>query len=161
MKMERRMAVLFLLALALIVWQALRTEPAAAPPFEWVTKAGERISPMAVPPWKPAVELPREAGMRLAVLEERSVAWPGSAGSLSADGCGVSVRISSQHWARRAATPSRVARWLASSGGREPTFLSAADFLDDDDGDGDPLDDGELRSAGPGAEVEIACGATP
>lgn len=163
MRMERRMAALFLLALGLIVWQALRTEPAATPPFEWVTKAGERISPLAVPPWKPAAELPRGAAARLALLEERSVAWPGDAGSDPGDGCEVFVRISSQHWARRAASRVQVQRWLGERADdrramdRRQAFLPVASLLEDVDGNGDPLDDGDLRPVAPGSEVEIFC----
>ena len=59
------MAALFLLALVLIVWQALSTEPAGQPAFEVATKAGERLSPVAVPSWRPPLQLPGEIPERL------------------------------------------------------------------------------------------------
>jgi hypothetical protein len=42
-----------------------------------------------------------------------------------------------------------------SPGSRLMLFVSLADFADDDDGDGDWLDAGELRLEGPGAQVEL------
>jgi hypothetical protein len=150
LKMERRMAALFVLALALIAWQAVRTKPAWPPAFEIATEAGEQVAPFAVPSWRPPLELPRESPERLALLEERAVKWPGVAGESTS--CRAFVRFSSQHWAE-----TRVER-----GQGRPAwqllYLSGDSFLDDDDGNGDPLDAGELSEAGPGAQVEVFCG---
>jgi hypothetical protein len=164
--MERRMAALFLLALALIAWQALRTSPVLPPDFEIVTKEGEQLGPMAVPSWHTLPELPRQLPQRLALLEQRALSWPiGKAESQSSD-CQAFVRISAHHWAVRPASPALAQRWLghrtSPAPGSTPSWrllhFPTAAFLDDDDLDGDPLDDGELRAAGPGAEVEVFCG---
>lgn len=158
------MAVLFLLALALIVWQALRTKPASQPAFTVATKAGERLSPVAVPSWRPPPRLPQEIPKRLTFLEERSLSWPKTRKAATDSGCRVFVRVSSQHWAHRSASPTRIQRWLGREA-REPaktwqiSYLPVGSFLDDDDGDGEPLDDGELQETGPGSEVEAFCGA--
>jgi hypothetical protein len=157
------MAALFLLALVLIVWQALSTEPAGQPAFEVATKAGERLSPVAVPSWSPPLQLPREIPERLALLEERSLSWPGVGETAGEPDCRVFLRVSSQHWVVRPASETRLQRWLGREA-REPgklwqlLHLPVESFLDDDDGDGDPLDDGELLETGPGAEVEAFCG---
>lgn len=164
------MAVLFLLALGLIAWQALRTEPVLHPAYEIATKAGEQIAPMAVPSWRPAPDLPTETSERLTYLKDHSVAWPGaphplspSPGGREGEGegmglrgpCQLFLRLSAHHWATRPAPPD-----LAQSATRpwRLLHLPAQAFLDDDDGDGDPLDAGELREAGPGAEAEVFCG---
>jgi hypothetical protein len=160
------LAVLFLLALALMGWQAWRLEPVLLPPFEVATKPGERILPVAVPSWKAAPELPATPRERLAWLRQRSVAWPGAPAPLAGvpGDCQLFVRASAQHWVARPASPAQLAFWR----GGQPAPLapwqagafSAAAFLDDDDGDGDPLDAGELAGPGaPGAEVECFCGA--
>ena len=145
LKMERRMAALFLLALILIAWQAMRTEPALQPAFEIATRMGEQLAPMAVPSWRPSLVPPRESEERRAFLESRSVPWPVPS---AAGECRAFVRISSQHWASRP---------FSGQPGWYRLVLPAASFLDDDDRDGDPLDAGELREAGPGAEVEVFC----
>jgi len=161
-KMERRMAVLFLLALGLIVWQASRTAQIRLPSFEVVTKVGERLSPVAVPSWRLPLEPPEEGDKRLPFLVEHSLSWPGSRKSETGPSCLVFVRISSQHWALRTASLVRLQRWVGRAG-REPLrpwqllHLPVESFLDDDDSDGDPLDDGELRKSGPGADVEAFC----
>jgi len=146
---ERRMAALFVLALALIVWQATRTRPLVPPSYVSVLELGEQVFPISVPNW-PAPEIPADPRARFAFLADHSVLWPGGAGA--AAGCDLFVRVSLHHWARRAvdpallgASPSATLRW------------TEGDFLDDDDGDGDPLDAGELRAAGPGAEAEAFC----
>lgn len=147
------MAVLFLLALFLILWQALRIKPATQPAFEIATKGGEQIAPAAVPSWRSTPDLPRGISERLSYLEERSVHWP--ALETQASGCEAFVRLSSQHWVRRPASSGQL------GDSPEPwrlLYFPVESFLDDDDGNGDPLDDGELRLAGPGAEVEVFCG---
>jgi ABC-type nitrate/sulfonate/bicarbonate transport system permease component len=148
---ERRMAALLVLALALIAWQAARTRPLVPPSYVSVLEPGEQVFPVSVPNWQ-APEIPADRQARFAFLADRSVLWPGGASAAAAAGCDLFVRVSLHHWARRAvdpallgAQPSTALRWTES------------DFLDDDDGDGDPLDAGELRAAGPGAEAEAFC----
>lgn len=157
------MAILFLLALALIVLQALRLKPVWPPSYESGTKSGEQVLPVAVPSWRPPPSLSPKLSERLAFLDERSLNWPGS-GEEKAVNCRVFVRLSSQHWAERPASSARVQRWLGRKEEEEAgkpwqlLHFPVASFLDDDNGDGDPLDDGELREAGPGADVEVFCG---
>lgn len=155
------MAALFLLALVLVAWQALHIKPVGQPSFESVTKRGERLSPTAVPSWIQPLRLPEDHYARLAFLEERALSWPGVAGTEETDeDCKVFVRFSSQHWSVRRASSARVRSWLESpeaGGTRQPLRFPVQSFLDDDDGDGDPLDDGELRRAVPGADVEVFC----
>jgi hypothetical protein len=161
--MERRMAALFLLALALILWQAMRIKPAMQPAFEIATKGGEQIAPMAVPSWRPPPNLREDLPERFSHLMERSVRWP-AAGTQAVGNpeCDVFVRLSAHHWVRRPASPTQIGRWLGTGerSGEQWRLLRfpVASFLEDDDGDGDPLDDGELRQAAPGAEVEVFCG---
>jgi hypothetical protein len=166
--MERRMAALFVVALALIAWQALRTEPVLPPDFEISTKEGEQLGPPAVPSWRSLPELPRALAERVTLLEQRALAWPLRAAAQDAPDivpdCKLFVRISGHHWAERPASSPSILRWLGRPD--EPARIPAwrqlhfpvAAFLDDDDGDGDPLDDGELREVGPGAEIEAFCG---
>lgn len=149
--MDRRMAALFLVALGLIFWQALRTRPALQPAFEIATRAGEQLTPLAVPAWRPPLSPPPELAARRAFLDERALAWPGVAvGDAESRDCQAYLHASSQHWVRRPLTPARRAPW-------QVLMLPAAAFLDDDDGDGDRLDAGELRTEGAGAEVEVFC----
>jgi hypothetical protein len=148
---ERRMAALFVLALALIVWQATRTRPLVPPSYVSVVEPGEQVFPIAVPNWQ-APEIPAGPQARFVFLMEHSVLWLGRNAGAAA-GCDLFVRVSLQHWARRAVDPARLggpARWTT-------LRWTEGDFLDDDDGDGDPLDAGELRAAGPGAEAEAFC----
>jgi len=159
------MAALFLLALGLVVWEALRTQPVQPPAFEVATLLGERVAPLAVPSWRsPFPELPREPSLRLAILEESAVDWPRARRVQGPAVCEVFLRLSAYHWARRSAPPASVARWLAGgkAGASQESwrrlYLPVASFLDDDDGDGDCLDAGELEATGQGAEVEIFCG---
>lgn len=154
--MERRLAALFLLALALILWQALRIKPAAQPAFEIATKGSEQIAPVAVPSWRPPPNLPQDLSTRLSHLAERSIRWPAAGEEDSENStCQIFVRLSSQHWARRPASPARLG---TASEPWQRLYFPVAAFLDDDDGDGDRLDEGELRQAGPGAEIEVFCG---
>lgn len=160
--LEPRMAVLFALALALIVWQALRTKPALQPPFEIATEVGERLAPVAVPSWRSPIALPVAPAERLALLTDRAVDWPAeTAPEAPQQGrCRLFVRISSQHWALRAASREQLRAWVQGDLPGGPWWqlhLPAVSFADDDDGDGDLLDAGELAVAGPGAEVEVFC----
>jgi hypothetical protein len=142
------MAVLFLLAVTLLAWQAPRTKPLATPWYVSITGAGEQVFPVAVPNWEAPV-IPSAAAERRAFLEERAVLWPGN---LPSTGCDLLVRISLHHWARRPVDPARLGLGAGTS-----FRWTGSDFLDDDDGDGDPLDAGELRPTGPGAEAEVFC----
>jgi hypothetical protein len=178
--MERRMAALFLLALALIAWQALRTDPVRFPGYRVATKADERLMPVAVPSWLPPPdlpgELPGELPQRLAFLDDHALLWtvgegggePRDPGDPGVAECRVFVRFSSQHWMERQVSAARLARWRQPENGEngalrpwQRLYFSAGSLLDDDDGDGDPVDDGELRAAGPGAEAEAFCGVSP
>jgi len=75
------------------------------------------------------------------------------------------VRVSAHHWLRLRESAARLSRARAEgpaaseahNGGRRTFRLAGADVLDDDDGDGDPLDARELRPSGPGADVEAVC----
>lgn len=145
------MAVLFLLALGLIAWQALRTQRVLHPAYEIATKAGEQIAPMAVPSWRPPPVLPEEVPARRAYLKDHSVTWPGTEETPASE-CRLFLRLSAHHWAERPAPPDNAVQpWRR-------LHLTSQAFLDDDDGDGDPLDAGELRESGPGAQAEIFCG---
>jgi hypothetical protein len=146
--MERRMAALFLLALALIGWQAVHTKPLGPAPLSLAWKGGEQVFPIAAPSWGEPVALPRESPARYQALQEHSVPWPGAPAS---GRCEAFVRTSSSTWVRRGIDP----KSLQTSG--STLRYSATDFLDDDDGDGDTLDTGELTRTGPGADVEVFC----
>lgn len=161
------MTALFLLALVLIAGQALRTKPARLPSYLMVTKADERLLPVAVPSWLPPPDLPADLPQRLAFLDDRALPWKAEeeGGGQSGAECRVFVRISSQHWLERPVSAARLGRWRQPGSGAQGSWqrlsFPAGSFLDDDDGDGDPLDDGELRAAGPGAEAEAFCGVRP
>ena len=161
------MAALFLLALVLSAGQALRTKPVRFPSYQIVTKAGERLLPVAVPSWLPPPDLPADLPQRLAFLADRALPWTvgEEGGEQGVAECRVFVRISSQHWLERPVSAARLGRWRQPGSGAQGSWqrlsFSAGSFLDDDDGDGDPLDDGELRAAGPGAEAEAFCGVRP
>jgi hypothetical protein len=160
--MERRMAALFVLALGLIAWQAMRISPLLPPPlaFNWV--GGEQTFPIAAPSWSRPLVLPLDPNGRLLFLREHSALWPGVAPNAD---CEVFLRTSASVWVRRGVG----AEMLPGPSGRGEARLSfaAKDFLDDDDGDGDTLDSGELTrpQAGPhdsgGAEVIAYCPASP
>ncbi|HVR95863.1 MAG TPA: hypothetical protein VMW27_04565 [Thermoanaerobaculia bacterium] len=142
------MAALFLLALALIGWQAVHTKPLGPAPLSFAWTGGEQVFPTAAPWWGNPVALPQELPARHQALQEHSVLWPG----VPTDGmCEVFIRTSSSTWVRRNLDP----RSLEISGPK--LHFSATDFLDDDDGDGDTLDTGELTRPGPGADVEVFC----
>lgn len=142
------MAALFLLALALIVWQARRTEPLPAVSFSMVNEPGEQILPVAVPSWRPLPVLPADRTERLSFLEERSIGASEAPGSSP---CRLFLRVSAHHWLQRPVPGPAQAEGRAE-------FLPPEALLDDDDGDGDLLDPGELTTGGPGAEAEVFCG---
>lgn len=152
--MERRMAALFLLALALIAWQAARTKPLGPVPISVAWTGGEQAFPIAAPSWGDPAVLPVELPARYAFLERHSARWPG----VATDGaCEVFIRTSSSAWVRRGLEPGLMPVPVPPEAGRDTLRYAAKDFLDDDDGDGDALDAGELTRSGPGAEAEIFC----
>ena len=151
-RIERRLAALFLVALGLIAWQAVRTRPLRAPDYVSVLAAGDQRFPVAVPNWE-APEIPREPQARRRFLADHAVEEsPGAAPAP----CDLFLRVSLHHWVHRSLSPSTL-----SSLPSLPSFMSLRlhphDFADDDNADGDPLDPGELRPGGPGAEVEAFC----
>ena len=146
------MAALFLLALALICWQAIRTKPLRPAPLSMAWKGGEQVFPIAAPSWVDPVELPEGRLERYKVLQAHSVPWPNIAATAAGGACEGFIRTSSTVWVRRGLDPS-----LLPGTDRDTLSYAANDFLDDDDGDGDALDAGELISGGSGAEVELFC----
>ena len=151
------MAALFFLALALIVWQGARTKPLNPAPLSMAWKGGEQVFPIAAPYWIDPVHLPEGRLERYQVLRDQSVPWPNlAATAATAEGgaCESFIRASSTTWVRRGVDP----RLLPDATGDRATLSYAAnDFLDDDDGNGDTLDAGELSRSGSGAEVEVFC----
>lgn len=145
--MERRMAALFALALALILWQAWRTKPAPVVSFTMVTEPGEQVLPFAVPSWREALAAPGARDERLGFLEGRAVVAPAGQG---ASPCRLFLRVSAHHWLQHPAS-------RPAPGEGHVFFLPPEALLDDDDGDGDFLDPGELTRNGPGAEAEVFC----
>lgn len=143
------MAALFLLALALISWQAVRTKPLRMAPLSLAWTGGEQSFPIAAPSWGDPIVLPAGSEARHQVLREHSALWPGAGGG----GCEIFIRTASSVWVRRGLDPAL----LAEPAGRDTLRYAAQDFLDDDDGDGDALDAGELTRSGPGAEVDVFC----
>jgi hypothetical protein len=93
---ERRMAALFVLALALIAWQAPKTRPLLAPPYVSALETGEQVFPVAVPPDAPS-EVPTDPTERLAFLKEHAV---DGFESFPAGSCEAFVRMSAHHWLR-------------------------------------------------------------
>jgi len=151
------MAALFVLALGLIAWQAPRVKPLIPPWYGSVLKPGEQVFPVAVPEWK-APEIPADRQARFDFLSRYAVLWPGD---LPPAACDLFVRVSLQHWTRRPLQPARLAALREGGGTGAVSWASfrwtGQDFLDDDDGDGDPLDTGELHAGGAGSEAEVFC----
>jgi hypothetical protein len=150
------MAALFVLALALIAWQANRIKPLYPPPLSMAWTGGEQAFPIAAPSWGDPIVLPAESSARYRILRQHSSLWPGvSAGQT----CEAFIRTSASIWVRRGLDP----RLLPGPARMDPRMdwdtlrFSARDFLDDDDGNGDTLDAGELVRSGPGAEVRVFC----
>jgi hypothetical protein len=97
---ERRMAALFVLAIALIAWQAPRTRPLVPPWYVTVLKPGEQVFPTAVPPDAP-LQLPGDPAARLAFLKEHAVE---GFTPFPANACEGFIRMSAHHWLRVPAT---------------------------------------------------------
>ncbi len=154
-KIERRLAALFLVALALIAWQATRTRPLSPPDYVSVLEDGDQQFPIAVPNWE-APEIPGEPQARREFLAEHAV--EGSPGAAPAP-CDLFLRVSLHHWVHLSLAPSALASLssLPSRSSVSSFRLLPSDFADDDDADGNSLDPGELHARGPGAEAEVYC----
>lgn len=154
------MAVLFVLALLLIFWQAWRTKPLPAVNFTTVSDPGGMAFPIAVPSWRNAPAIPESREARRSFFQEHEV---GVAEPRDPSQCQLFLRVSSDHWFERALSPQRLGELTLNRPGRPgPGGARIWSFppdglLDDDDGDGDLLDPGELTPAGPGAEAEAFC----
>jgi hypothetical protein len=161
-KLSRRMTLLFLGALVLTAGQALRIPPIQPLPFVHAWRAGEQVLPVAVPAGDAPVPviLARSSVER---LRERSIEWnlsPPQAGLP----CEIFLHISRHHWARLAVSRERLAELLGaeppSDTGRSVILgVSSRDLFEDCDGDGDPLDPGDLRPLPAGVEVRLYCAA--
>ncbi len=147
------MAALFLLALALIGWQAVRTKPLHPAPLSMAWKGGEQVFPITAPFWGDPIDLPAEPLARYQLLQQRSTPWPG----IDPADCEAFIRASSSVWVRRGLDPGLLPGPGPAAAGPETLRYAANDFLDDEDGDGDALDAGELTRSGTGAEVEVFC----
>lgn len=140
------MAALFLVALALLVWQAPRTPPLRPDPFVSVLKPGEQVFPVAVPPEAPP-RIPRDSGKRRAFLAEHAVDGFAAA---PADACEGFVRVSAQHWLRVPVPPVS----LPTPSRQGVYHLADLRGLDRLAAGGPPA---ALLAAGPGPEVEVFC----
>ena len=145
------MAALFVLALALIGWQATRIHPLGPSPIAVAWTGGEQALPIAAPLWGEPLVLPAEIPARCQLLLEHSSLWPGLPAS---QGCEAFIRTSASVWVRRGLDPGLLP---GPTTDQNTLRYSVQDFLDDDDGDGDTLDAGELTRSGPGAEVQVFC----
>src|SRR4051794_40376965 len=101
--MERRMAALFVLALALIVWQANRIKPLYPPPLSMAWTGGEQAFPIAAPSWGDPIVLPAEVSARYRILRQHSSLWPGVP---AGEKCEAFIRTSASTWVRRGLAPS-------------------------------------------------------
>lgn len=161
-KLSRRMTLLFLGTLVLVAGQALRVPPVQPPPFVRAWRVGEQLLPVAVPAGKAPIKT-LLARSPLERLRERAVEWnpgPGQPGLP----CEIFLHISRHHWARLAVSRGRLAELFGSEppatlGGPVTASVSAHDLFEDRDGDGDPLDPGDLRLATSGVEARLYCAA--
>jgi hypothetical protein len=148
-------------ALALLVcaasWGRARSRPRAEPTYALAWRAGSQLAPLAVPTGAPEPLLP-EGPERETFLDARSVLWrsPGPSRPFA-----LYIAVSGQHWARlyltraelRALLDPQLALPALEPGDWHALEYDVDDFLDDHDGDGDPLDAGELHAAGAGLPV--------
>lgn len=162
------MAALFLLALALIAWQAPLTRPVPMAPLSLAWTGGEQAFPIAAPLWGTPADFSAvsagsagsaEPAARYWMLRRHSALWPRAA---EGGRCEVFFRTASSVWVRRGLDPRllpgpEIISESGRRGGREALYFAAQDFLDDDDGNGDVLDPGELTRSGSGAEAEVFC----
>lgn len=154
------MAFLFVVALLLIFWQAWRTKPLPAVGFSTVSEPGGLVLPVAVPSWRVDPAMPADRDERRSYLEEHAV---GASASRDPSRCQLFLRVSAHHWFERAVSADRLRELTLgrpgrpAPGGTRIWSFPPDGLLDDDDGDGDLLDPGELTPAGPGAEAEAFC----
>lgn len=148
------MAVLFVVALLLIVWQARRTKPLSPPGFPLLEDPRAQVFPIGVPSWRAALAVPANPAERFQYLEGNSVhaAEPGPASA-----CRLFLRVSAHHWYERPVSLEMLSPGHPAPGGTAVWFLPPLALLDDDDGDGDPLDRGELTPDRAGAAAEVFC----
>ena len=158
------MALLFVLALLLVGWQAWRTKPLPPPEYVSVFDPGGLVFPLAVPSWREPPLLPAEREARRSYLESHAV---GASDPRDHSLCQLFLRVSSDHWFERPVTAQRLRALTRDRAGRTGpdgtrlwTFRPEG-LLDDDDGDGDLLDPGELEVGGAGAEAEAFCEPPP
>lgn len=155
--MQRRMGLLFLVAMALLCWQASHSSPLIPPAYVSVVEAGEQVFPIAVPNWE-APPVPADPALRLTFLRQHAVRWPERTTTTA---CDLFVRVSLHHWAHLAVDRARLTSLQGDPTpalpGPRTLHWASEGFLDDDDRDGDPLDAGELLTTGTGAEVEVFC----
>ncbi|MEM7048065.1 MAG: hypothetical protein AAF604_00310 [Acidobacteriota bacterium] len=143
------MALLFAVAVVLLGWRTARYRPLDPVPFIRTWELGEQVLPLAVPVWRQ--ENPRLAGGGAEIdLERRAVSWSAADDSSR---CVAYFRVSLHHWARRPVSPPVIPDDAVS----RRYSMAVSDFFDDDDGDGDPLDSGELLRQPAGFPVEVFC----
>jgi hypothetical protein len=154
------MTLLFLGTLVLVAGQAFRVPTLQPPPFVRAWRAGEQVLPVAVP----AGEAPVATALARSPLErlrERAVEWnPGP--RQPGLPCEIFLHISRHHWARLGVSRGRLAELLGaepSAATRGPVTVGVfpRDLLEDRDGDGDPLDPGDLRPTASGVEARLYC----
>ncbi|MEM7048418.1 MAG: hypothetical protein AAF604_02115 [Acidobacteriota bacterium] len=169
---------LFTLALAMLVIQAVQLEPLLPPTYEVVWEEGQQLLPVAVS--AAPVTIGEEFADDLPdLLQSRSVLWPRGEGPPaelsqrssdrgSPEDCELWLRLSRHHWVRRTLSRSELAVLAIApplAGGAIEPRHAVRGFVDDDDGDGDPLDTGEVLSRAPTAEgtteAWLRCGAEP
>ncbi|HXU33145.1 MAG TPA: hypothetical protein VN851_21470, partial [Thermoanaerobaculia bacterium] len=128
--------------------------------FTSVIDPGGLVFPVAAPSWRELPVIPEKSDERLSFLEGHAIT---ASSPLALSRCRMFLRISADHWFERAISTQRWQELTMGQPGRpgaggEETWSFRPDgLLDDDDGDGDFLDPGELNAQGPGAEVEIFC----
>ncbi|MEM8932311.1 MAG: hypothetical protein AAGE94_14105 [Acidobacteriota bacterium] len=155
---SRRMAVLFAVALALILWRATRIEPPRRPAYQTVVREGEQLFPIGVSVLAerfvlghPSAHLERLRGTSVRRHDAKPVGLD----------CELFVRVARNHWRLHVVSLAEldrldVRRPFDRDVGRYA--IAPSDAIDDDDGDGRTLDPGELVGPeGPGAEVELHC----
>ncbi|MEM7483466.1 MAG: hypothetical protein AAF481_20090 [Acidobacteriota bacterium] len=167
---------LFALALGAILWQAFRLTPPEPIRQLNAWRAGEQLLPAAVPSWPEENPLLYRGDLSER-LRSRSVLWPALEGNGTSEECELFIRFSLHHWVRRPLSRRDLAL-LAGALERDPLgdfaadsprlgeevevrrgSIVATDLVDDDDGDGDLLDAGELGSGPLGAATVSLCSA--
>jgi len=154
----RTLAIIALVIVSLAggAWRATGVSPQ---PYDPPWASGDQLVPLSVPLMREGDFMASAPGLA-ARLQVKSVNW--GAPRLEHEYV-VYVRISRQHWSRLFISSqdlelltdtAQEASELRGASPREFRF-SVADLLDDDDGDGDPLDAGELLQGGSGLQVLV------